>query len=185
MANPFEAILNMLKTSFDTTNEPESPLHVIEVGDCWRYLALVEEFIRYEEIGLNTTTDDEVIEMLTDVIKICESQVAQLSTFMKKEGIPLADVTSSKPSSDPNGVPLGVKLTDEEITNGVAFKLVTCSQACAKGQADSVRNDIGVIWLQFFYEWVAFGGTLKTLMRKRGWLKVPPYYYPPGAPTNN
>ena len=182
MPNPFESIFNMLKISFDSTNEPKSPLHVIEVGDCWKYLTLVEEFIRYEEIGINTTTDDEVKEMLTDLIKICESQVKRLSTFMKKEGIPLPDVTSSKPYSDPNGVPLGVKFTDEEITNGAAFKLVTCSQACAKGLADAVRSDVGIIWTEFFLEWVVFGATLKTLMRKRGWLKVPPYYYPPGYP---
>lgn len=142
---------------------------------------MVEEFIRYEEIGLNTTIDDEVKEMLTDVLKICESHVKRISNFMKNEGVPLPDVTLSKPESDPNGVPLGVKLTDDEITNGIAFKLVTCSQACSKGQANAVRTDVAIIWTQFFIEWVAFGATLKTLMRKRGWLKVPPYYYPPGS----
>ncbi|MBG9451170.1 hypothetical protein ABE67_18160 [Cytobacillus firmus] len=182
MPNPLEAIFNMLRIAFDNTNEPKSPLHVIEVGDMWTYLTLVEEFIRYEEIGLNTTSDDEVKEMLTDVVKICESQVKRLSTFMRKEGIPLPDVTSAKPHSAPNEIPLGVKLTDDEITNGVAFKLVTCSTACAKGQADSVRNDAGNMWTEFFLEWTIFGATLKTLMRKRGWLKVPPYYYAPGTP---
>lgn len=182
MPNLFEAVFNMLKISADATNEPKSPLHVFEVADCWKYLTMVEEFIRYEEIGLNTTSDDEVKEMLTDVVKLCESHVKRVSTFMKDEGIPLPDVTSSKPKSDPNGVPLGVKLTDDEITNGVAFKLVTCSQVCAAGQANAVRNDIGKMWIGFFLEWTVFGATLKTLMRKRGWLKVPPYYNPPGFP---
>ncbi|MDR6121074.1 hypothetical protein QFZ87_000671 [Bacillus sp. SLBN-46] len=79
-------------------------------------------------------------------------------------------------------LPLGVKLTDNELANGIAFKLVTCLQACSKGQADSVRNDVGILWLQYYLEWATFGTTLKTLMRKRGWLKVPPYYYPPGLP---
>jgi hypothetical protein len=27
-----------------------------------------------------------------------------------------------------------------------------------------------------------FGTSLKNTMRKRGWIKVPPYYYPPGMP---
>lgn len=183
MSNPFEAVWNILKPSIDNTNEPTAPLHVIEVGDCWKYITLMEEFIRYEETGLNTTTDDEVKEMLTDVIKLCEAQVRSLSQFMKKEGIPLPDVTSAKPNSDSKDIPLGVKLTDDEISNGIAFKLVTCMQACAKAQADAIRNDIGVMWFRFYTEWVTFGNTLKTLMRKRGWLKVPPYYYPPGTPT--
>ncbi|WP_456274638.1 DUF3231 family protein [Bacillus sp. AK031] len=183
MPNPFEAVWNMLKTSIDNANEPKQPLHIVEAGDCWKYVTLMEEFIRYEEVGLNTTTDDEVKEMLTDVVHLCESQVGKLSGFMKKEGIPLPDVTSAKPESMPNNIPLGVKLTDDEITNGIAFKLVTCMQACAKGQADSVRGDIGLMWFGFYSEWSNFGQTLKTLMRKRGWLKVPPYYYPPGLPT--
>jgi hypothetical protein len=183
MPNPFEAVWNLLKIAVDNTNEPKSPLHVIEVGDCWKYITLLEEFIRYEEIGLNTTTDDEVNELLTDVIRLCESQVTKLSQFMKKEGIPLPDVTSPKPSSNSKDIPLGVKLTDNEITNGVAFKLVVCMQACAQGQADAIRNDIGMMWLQYYSEWVTFGTTLKTLMRKRGWIKVPPYYYPPGSPN--
>ena len=63
MSNPIEAICNTLKISNDTTNEPKSPLHIIEAGDCWTYLTLIEEFIRYEEMGLNTTTDDEVKEI--------------------------------------------------------------------------------------------------------------------------
>ncbi|MGM0847063.1 MAG: DUF3231 family protein [Bacillota bacterium] len=184
MANPFEAAWNALKTKVDSTDEPKAPLHVIEAGDCWKYITLMEEFIRYEEIGLNTTVDDEVKEMLTDMVKVCESQVEKLSLFMKKEGIPLPDVTSSKPESQPNSIPLGVKLTDDEITNGIAFKLVTSMMASAKGQADSVRNDVGLMWFGFYTEWTNFGTTLKTLMRKRGWLKVPPYYYPPGMPRD-
>ncbi|UYG95384.1 hypothetical protein [Cytobacillus firmus] len=92
----------------------------------------------------------------------------------------MRDVTYSKPRSEPNTVPLGVKLTDNEITNGLAFKLVTSSQHCAKGKADAVRNDAGKMWIEFFLEWAMFGGTLKTIMRKRGWIKVPPYYFPPG-----
>lgn len=182
MPNPFEAVWNLLKTGVDNIDEPDTPLHVIEVGDLWVYLTTMEEFIRYEEVSLNTTTDDEVKEMLIDIIRVCEGQVETLSKFMKKEGIPLPDVTSSKPESDSKQIPLGVKLTDDEITNGVAFKQVVCMQQCAKGQADSVRNDVGMMWLGFFSDWVTFGTTLKTLMKKRGWLKVPPYYYPPGSP---
>ncbi|WP_338157644.1 DUF3231 family protein [Piscibacillus halophilus] len=148
MSNPFEAVWNYLKQTVDNVEEPKSPLHVIEVGDCWKYMTMMEEFIRYEEIGLNTTVDDEVKEMLNDVVKICEGQVQRLGQFMKNEGIPLPDVTSSKPTSEPNDIPLGVKLTDDEIVNGIAFKLVACMRECAKAQADSIRGDIGMgdVW---------------------------------------
>ncbi|WP_078543507.1 DUF3231 family protein [Litchfieldia alkalitelluris] len=182
MSNPFEAVWNTLKTLID--DEPKSPLHIIEAGDLWTYYTALEEFIRYEEVGLNTSTDDEILEMLTDAIRVCEAQSQKISAFMVKEGIPLPDVTSAKPKSDPKEVPLGVKLTDDEIANGIAFKIVTLMQLCGKGQADAIRNDVGVLWLELYGEFVSFGATLKTLMRKRGWIKVPPYYYPPGTPTS-
>lgn len=180
MGNPFEALWNHYKLKIDF--EEKAPMHVLEVGDCWKYITILEEFIRYEEIGLNTSTDDEIIEMLKDAVKICESQVKRLSTFLRDEGIPLPDVTSAKPKSDPNEIPLGVKLTDSEIANGVAFKMVTMLQLCGIGQANAVRNDVAAMWLEFYSEVVTFGSVLKTLSRKRGWLKVPPYYYPPGMP---
>jgi hypothetical protein len=182
MVNPVEAVWNMLKMSFDNMQESKNPLHVIEVGDLWKYHTMIEEFIRYEEIGLNTTIDDEVKEMLNDVNQSCKKQTKRISSFMLEEGIPLPDVTSPKPKSNSNDIPLGVKMTDDEISNGIAFKMVLLMQHCAKGQADAIRNDTGMLWLEFYSEWVFLGNTLKSLMRKRGWLKVPPYYYPPGSP---
>lgn len=182
MANSFEAVWNTIKTLVD--NEEKQPLNIIEVGDCWTYLTSLEEFIRYEEVGLNTTTDDEVKEMLTDAIKQCESQAKRLSTFMIKEGIPLPVAPSAKPKSDENEVPLGVKLTDNELANGITLKLVLVTQLASKAQVDAIRSDIGLLWLEFYSENIRFGATLRTLMRKRGWLKVPPYYYPPGKPQS-
>jgi hypothetical protein len=183
MANPIESAWNLLKMSMDNMQESKNPLHVIEVGDLWKYNTMMEEFIRYEEVGLNTTIDDELKEMLNDIIQACERQTKRLSSFMRDEGIPLPDVTSAKPKSNSKDIPLGVKLTDDEIANGIAFKMVLLLQQCAKGQADAIRNDAGMMWLEFYSDWAFLGNTLKSLMRKRGWLKVPPYYYPPGSPS--
>lgn len=50
---------------------------------------------------------------------------------MINEGIPLSPVSESKPKSDTNSLPLGVKATDEEIANllfaKVAANIVLCS----------------------------------------------------------
>lgn len=178
--NIFEAVTNTLKTL--VVDESNSPLHTGEVTSCWTYYISINEFISFEEVGLNTTVDDEVREMLTDAIKLCEKQVTQLEEFMKKEGIPLPELPASKPASDPNDIPLGAKSTDDEITNGVGIKVATAIMQCATGQAQSIRNDLGLMWVKFHLEMVTFGTTLKTLMQKRGWIRVPPYYYPPGMP---
>ncbi|OLO27029.1 hypothetical protein BTR23_21075 [Alkalihalophilus pseudofirmus] len=181
MPNAFEAVWNVVSKEFDNLTSSKTPLHIGEAMDCWMYLTALGEFIRFEEMSLNTTIDDEVKEMLTDAIKMCESQAQKLGDFMKKEGIPFPETTPPKPNSEPNAIPLGVKLTDEEIANGITLKLTTCLTMCAKGQIDSIRNDMGMLWL-FHLEMLTFGTSLKALMMKRGWLKIPPYYYPPGQP---
>lgn len=181
--NVFEAVVNTMKTFVD--DEPKAPLHIGEAMICWLYLATINEGNTFVQSALNTTTDDEVIEMLNDAQKMCKSQISRLETFMKNEGVQLPDVTQEKPKSEPSDVPLGVKMTDDEITNGVSVKLASANVACANAQSQSIRNDFAIMFVQFQAEQLTFSATLKTLMRKRGWIKVPPYYYPPGLPNNN
>ncbi|WP_456276338.1 DUF3231 family protein [Bacillus sp. AK128] len=182
MSNPFEAVWNTLKTIVD--HEDKAPLHVGEVMSFWTYLTVLDEAIRYEEVGLNTTTDDEVKELLVDAKKLCESQSQRLSSFMQKEGIPLPPGPKKKPLSEPNEIPLGVKFTDDEIANGVSLKVAAAGMECALGNSQSIRSDVGLIWTEFYAELLTFGATTKTLLRKRGWIKVPPYYSPPGLPKS-
>ena len=182
MVNRFEAFWNTLKTLVD--NEPKSPLHVGEVMGIWMYQTILLEALRYEEVALNTTTDDEVKELLNDAKKLCENQAQRLKDFMVKEGIPQPPGSQQKPVSEPNDIPLGVKLTDDEIANGVSLKIAAAALECAAAISQSIRSDVGLFWTDFYLEMITFGATTKTLMRKRGWLKVPPYYYPPGLPEN-
>ncbi|RNB91623.1 hypothetical protein EDM56_02355 [Brevibacillus fluminis] len=55
--------------------------------------------------------------------------------------------------------------------------------ASATSAAQAVRNDVGLMWTEFQAEQVTFGATLKNVMRKRGWLTIPPAFTPPGVPT--
>lgn len=182
MSNSLEAIWNSIMVSIDHVDEPKHPLHTGEVTNCWIYYNGMKEFIKYEEMGLNTTTDDEVREMLIDAIKVCSSQVKKLEEFMFQEGIPLPDSPAKKPKADSDEIPLGVKFTDDEITNAVSIKIAGAIIECATGEAQAVRNDLGLMWFKFHSELFTFGATLKTLMIKRGWIRIPPYYYPPGKP---
>ncbi|RFU66764.1 DUF3231 family protein [Peribacillus glennii] len=182
MSNIFEALMHTLKTAMD--NEPQSRLHTGEVMICWLYYTAMTEALHYEEDALNMTTDDEVIEMLKDAIKTCGSQASRLEQFLTKEGVPLPTMPASKPKSDPEEVPLGVKLTDNEIANGVSVKIAYMNVQCATAQSQSVRTDVGYMFMEFQAELLIFGAILKPLMKKRGWLRVPPYYYPPGSPDN-
>lgn len=179
--NVLEALSELLGSLID--EEPKPPLHVGEVMACWTYLTILEEAVMLEQTGLNSSTDPELKQFLEKTMAAASSQARRLKDFLQQEGVPLPPLSEPKPLSDPNAVPLGVKLTDNEIANGVSVKLAVSITSCATAASQSVRNDVGLMFIEFQNEVMVYGTMIKTLMRKRGWLKTPPYYYPPGAPT--
>lgn len=180
MSNVLEALKHLVVSYVDHDTKP--PMHVGEVMACWTYLAMLNEAVSYEEAALHMTGDEELLGAVRDGIKMCSSQSKRLSSFMTREGIPLPPGPEQKPQSIPSAVPLGVKLTDNEISNGMSVKVAGAIVAAASGAAQSIRNDIGILWVEFQAEQMVYGTTLKAIMRKRGWLKIPPAYIPPGSP---
>lgn len=181
MPNFFEAVFDYLKTSFDT--EPKPRPHIGEAMGCWLYFSALAEEVPVLEAALNTTTDNELINLLNKSKDLGEHQMNIIKAFMVNEGIPLSQASESKPKSEPNSIPLGAKMTDEEIANFISAKVASNIVLCSTNLSQSIRNDIGLMFARFHTEKMVFGMELKTAMRKRGWIKVPPYYYPPGAPS--
>ncbi|KQL50727.1 hypothetical protein AN964_24180 [Heyndrickxia shackletonii] len=180
MTNLFESTKDFFKTLIDC--EEKNPLHVGEVNSLWVLLTMLEEGISVYQIGLNTTNDDDLIHALKNGEQSSKAISNQLRTFFKKEGIPLPDTSEEKPKSDPNSIPLGVKYTDEELANLVSVKVAAQITLIGQALAMSVRSDSCELLLQIQYELLKYGSSFKTLMRRNGWIKVPPYYYTPGAP---
>lgn len=179
MPNVLESITDVLKSFVD--EEPKPALHVGEVMSCWTYLTILEGAVAIEQQGLNMTTDPELRDFLEKAMAGASSQARRLTDFLQREGVQLPPASEPKPYSNPNAVPLGAKSTDSEIANAVSLKLAASITTCATAAAQSIRNDVGLMFVEFQNEVMTYGVMAKTMMRKRGWLKIPPYYYPPGA----
>lgn len=164
-----------------TVQDEDQPLHVGEVMSCWIYLAGLELAKVAVQSGINTTTDEELKSILEEDLKLGTSQRERLYDFMLKEGITLPPSPEELPKSDPNSVPLGVKLTDDVIANELSLKIISLIIRAAGAASESIRTDVGLLFIQFQTEKYAFASRLKHLMRKRGWIKVPPFYVPPGS----
>ncbi|WLD91694.1 DUF3231 family protein [Alkalihalobacillus sp. AL-G] len=180
MANIFEALVDHMKGTFD--DEPKTPLHIGEAMGCWLYYTALAEEIPALEICLNTTTDDELQLIVKEGKDLGESQLNRLAKFMLSEGVSLPEADPHKPATESNAIPLGAKSTDTQIANLLSVKVGTNVVMCATNMSQCVRNDIQLIWMELQSEKMLYGSKLKTMMRKRGWIKVPPYYYPPGMP---
>jgi len=180
MSNVLQALFHTIKSFMD--DEEKTPLHIGEAMSCWTYLAGLKEAVGYEEAAINVTTDQELRDALEDGLKICRSQIKRVQEFMIAEGIPIPSAPDPKPLSDPQAVPMGARMSEKELANGVSVKVIASILACATGMSQSIRNDLGLMWIELQSEQLTFGATLKALMKKRGWLEVPPTYVPPGLP---
>lgn len=180
--NALEALLKLVHSLAD--EEPKPNLHIGEAMSCWTYLAMLAEAVSFEEIGLNTTKDPELCDVVEKSREGAASQAERLEEFMRKEGVALPPVSESKPHSNPDSIPPGVKMTDDEIANAVAIKLASAITFCATAAAQTVRNDVGMMFFEFQTEAMKYGTLLKSVMKKRGWLKYPPDYVPPGLPNS-
>ncbi|MDF2038374.1 DUF3231 family protein [Cytobacillus oceanisediminis] len=179
MLNVWETVIDTMKSMTD--QDEDQPLHVGEVMACWIYLAGLELAKVSVQAGINTTTDNELKAILEEDMKLGNSQRERLHDFMIKEGITLPSAPEDMPKSDPNSVPLGVKLTDDVIANELSLKIISLIMRAAGAASESIRTDVGILFIQFQAEKLAFATRLKHLMRKRGWIKVPPFYVPPGS----
>ena len=175
-----EAVKNVVQSFIDDESKP--PLHIGEAMACWSWLAQLAEDQVHTEAGINSTTDPELSKAFHEGVKMFKSQKERLTEFLRLEGVHLPPLSESKPTSNPNQIPLGVKLSDDELANSLNIKLVMGITFYANALTQSIRNDVRLIWVEFLQEYMTFSGTLKPLIKRRGWLKVPPYYYPPGSP---
>lgn len=164
------------------TDNHKNPLHIGEAMACWTYYSFVSFAIIQVEIGSNTTNDSKLKKLLQDSYEVMKSHKKELSELMRQEGVPLSNTPEDKPESDPNAVPLGTKLTDDEITNTVSINFIAAADLCAASASQSLRTDVAIMFLKFQTDKLSLGLKTKELMQERGWLKTPPYYQPPGSP---
>ncbi len=176
--NALEALLKVIHSLID--DEPKPNLHIGEAMSCWTYYAMLKEAVSLEQIGMNTTKNPELYDVIEKSCSGADSQTKRLEEFMRNEGVSLPPVSEPKPKSNPDGIPLGAKMTDDEIANIVSVKLVAAITFCATAASQSVRNDVGMMFLEFQTEAMRHSVLLKSVMKKRGWLKYPPEYVPPG-----
>ncbi len=181
MPSAIKAAQNVIQSFVDDESKPH--LHVGEVMSCWSFLSELADELVHSEAGVNSTTDPELKKAFNDAVEMFKSQIERMIDFLLSEGVLIPPLSESKPESNPNDVPLGVKLTDDELANSLNIKIVILIPYCANAIIQAVRNDVTLIWLEYLQEYMTFGTTLKELVKRRGWLKVPPYYYAPGTPV--
>lgn len=155
-----------------------TPLHVGEVMALWTYMVALGEGKTLCSLMIQHTADAELKQLLQRYIDQVENPHAnKLEQFMAAEGIPIAPGGTVKPRADEAAIPPGAKLNDEEIANILVAKLTSAMQTIGAGMFQVLRDDVGMMLLGFYADLLDNSFAVKSTMRRRGWLKVPPLYY--------
>lgn len=165
------------------TDDVKPPLHVGEVMSCWLYLTFLEEIIIYEEVAINTTSNENVKDLFIEAKEIAESHKKELMTFLKQEGVPLPNQPQDKPHTEQSAIPLGAKFTDSELMNALAMNFATVITMNAQALSHAIRSDVSIMFIKFQMDKLFLSQKVKKLMYLRGWIKIPPAYLAPGAPN--
>jgi hypothetical protein len=149
--------------------------------DLWTLFTAFKEAHTLYQVALNTTIDSDLKSILEEALEGSFADTKRLEDFLVKEGVPLMLVNPNKPTSDPNAVPEGVKLTEDEIANLISVKVAASITFCAQAMSKTIRTDAGLLFFSIQVQLMKFAAPLKNLMKSRGWLRVPPKYNPPGS----
>jgi hypothetical protein len=172
--NLFEFAKDAFGPFFD--NE-KKPLNVGEVMNLWFYLLGTQQTLRGDQVSYNIVKDIDLKNKIEDIINnVHRPMIEELTEFFKKEGLPLPETTPEKPFGEYKSIPEGAVMNDEEIANLIAYNLVVGITAATRGITESVRADIGYLFLKYFLMKVTFSVSFKKLLEEKGWLNEPPYY---------
>lgn len=171
--------MNLFQSLMSAATKPEKPLHVGEVMTLWAALAALQEGRVLLQGLLNHTADPELSNFLKQYLAdLDQPWRKRYAEFMKEHGIPLPPIAPEKPRAEESAIPPGAKFTDSEIANAVAAKLLGGIQILQVGILQCLRYDVGNLLLSLQVEALKQAVTLRNLMEERGWLKIPPYWYP-------
>lgn len=171
--------MNILQQISEMVTEPVEAVspHVGEVMSLWTYYAAAEALRAALRIAGNHTNDKELSQALAGTVTdILNPQIDKLTAVMKREGVPFPTQPAEVATTAERDIPPGVKLTEMTIANRLVAGLEGLMVTANAGLMQALRDDLGLLFLQIHSQLIAQAQIVKKLMRRRGWLQVPPPY---------
>lgn len=171
-------LFEVMKDSFAPFLDGDKPpLHIGEAFNIWTFLAASQETIRSEMVFYNVASDPELRAKIKELREdVHEPAIHDLQSLLLDAGVPLPQETEMIPQLPHSDTPFGEKPTDAQIANLVIFNLNQGINYCAEYLTNAIRADVGYTFMKILTKKVMFGATIKPLLLKNGWVKIPPTY---------
>lgn len=157
-------------------NPQNEPMHYGEVFGVWMYLATTKGLIAGYQTALNHTGDHDLKSFLEDITRSMKQEVEQLDELLKVNGIGLPPTPPDRPVANLESIPAGARLNDPEIATGVSRDIAAGLLTCSQIMAQSIREDIGMLFGQYHVAKAQFGLRLLRILKEKGWLVPPPLH---------
>jgi hypothetical protein len=167
--------MNLFAELFQPSLPSDAPLHIGEAYFAWRYYASITAAKSLCQLLKNHTKDPDLLSAIDAFITDVEDpQARTLKEFMEREGIQFPTLLPDKPDAETGQIPVGAKFTDMEIANLLVVKLEALFTLSHMSMLQSLREDVGGMFLRFQGQLLKVAIQLKRAMHRHGWLLIPP-----------
>ncbi|MCZ0701965.1 hypothetical protein J2T56_000257 [Natronobacillus azotifigens] len=157
-------------------NPKKQPLHYGEIFSLWSYLLTAKgNYASYQTFS-NHAGDKELKQLLDDLIQGIKQETETIEEILKVNGIALPPAPPERSLANLEDIPSGAKFNDSEISATISLNIGQGLIACSKIMAESLREDIAMIFGNFHMNKAQVGAKALRLNKEKGWVIPPPLH---------
>lgn len=157
-------------------NPKDQPLHYGEAFDLWSFSVKAKGCVSVYRAYSYHAGDKELKKILDDLINQAELESKECDQILLHNGIPSSPTLPARPEAKLEEIPVGARITDQEIASLIAADNVASMAACSMTMGKSVREDIGALFGKYHLTKATLGLKILNLNKEKGWLVPPPLH---------
>lgn len=157
-------------------NPKDEPLHYGETYDVWAFSMKAKGCISVYRAYHYHAGDKDLKNILGDLINQAELEEKECDQILINNGIAPSPNLPDRPEAKLEEIPVGARLTDQEITSMIAADTAASMVVCSQIMGKSIREDIGALFGKYHLTKAALGLKILEMSKEKGWLVPPPLH---------
>ncbi|MFD0713194.1 DUF3231 family protein [Paenibacillus sp. GCM10027626] len=157
-------------------NPKDEPLHYGEIYDLWTFSVKAKGCVSIYQAYHYHAGDKDLKNLLDDLIKQSKLEEQECDAVLINNGIAPSPSLPERPQANLNDIPVGARLTDQEIAPLIAADIAASMAACSLTMGKSIREDIGALFAKYNALKAATGLRILQMSKEKGWLVPPPLH---------
>ncbi|MGG3838596.1 DUF3231 family protein [Paenibacillus dendritiformis] len=157
-------------------NPKDEPLHYGETYDVWAFSMKAKGCISVYRAYHYHAGDKDLKNILGDLINQAELEEKECDQILISNGIAPSPTLPDRPEAKLEEIPVGARLTDQEITSMIAADTAASMVVCSQIMGKSIREDIAALFGKYHLTKAAIGLKILEMSKEKGWLVPPPLH---------